>query len=363
MSKLTLFTLTIIMLIGGSVVAKDWTESFKIEGDFRYRHEMIDKEDSDTRNRQRIRARIDLIGKVNEETHVVVGISSGSSDPVSNNQSLSGSFTSKNLLIDKAYVEYEPAKAPGLKLTGGKMYNPFYKPAKSELVWDSDIRQEGMRAEYSTEMDNVKLQFIGSGLWIEERSSDDDSYLMGGQAVLGYNMEDSDVSLGGGASYFYYGNTKGFATFYEDDDSYGNTIDGDDAYATDFEMLELFGTVSFKANEVPVTFLGDFVTNTGADSLDTGWLIGVSVGKTKKPGSWDFRYNYREVEKDAVVGIFTDSDFRGGGTDAKGHEFGFSYQLLEKTTFAASYFINEIGLEEEETTDFNRLQLDLKFKF
>jgi len=36
---------------------------------------------------------------------------------------------------------------------------------------------------------------------------------------------------------------------------------------------------------------------------------------------------------------------------------------LDKTTFAVSYFINAIGLEEDETTDFNRLQLDLKFKF
>jgi len=362
-NMMVLYILSIVMFMGGSVLANNWSESFKIKGDFRYRHEMIDEQDSDARNRHRIRARLDLIGTVNQETKVVVGISSGSSDPVSNNQTLSGSFSSKGLLIDKAYVEYTPAKVPGLKLTGGKMYNPFYKPAKSELVWDSDIRQEGIRAEYRVEMDNLTLQFIGSGLWIEERSDGDDSYLMGGQAVLSYDMGESDMDIAGGASCFYYGNTKGFETFYDDKDSFGNSIDGGDNYANDYELLELFGAVSFKANEIPVTFLGDFVTNTAADSLETGWLLGVRVGKTKKPGSWDFRYNYREVKKDAVLGIFTDSDFRGGGTDAKGHEIGFSYLLLDKTTFAVSYFINAIGLEEDETTDFNRLQLDLKFKF
>ena len=353
-----------MMLLGGSLLAKDWTESLKIRGDFRYRHEMIDQEDKDTRNRHRIRARIDLIGTVNEETKVVVGISSGSTDPVSNNQTLTDAFSSKGLLIDMAYVEYSPKAAPGLMLTAGKMYNPFYKPAESELVWDSDIRQEGIRAEYQANTENVTLQFIGSSLWIEERKDDDDSYLAAGQVIFGCDLKDSDVDFAGGASYFYYGNTRGFAAFYDDEDSFGNSVDVNGMYANDYELLELFGTVSFKVNEnVPVTLLGDFVTNTAADSLKSAWLVGVRVGKTKNPGSWDFRYNYREVKKDAVLGIFTDSDFRGGGTDAKGHEIGFSYQLLDKTTFAATYFINEIGLEKEASTDFNRLQLDLKFKF
>ena len=355
---------SIMMLLGGSLLAKDWSESFKIKGDFRYRHEMIDQEDQDTRNRHRIRARIDMIGTVNDETKVVVGISSGSSDPVSNNQTLTDAFSSKGLLIDKAYVEYSPKAAHGLMLTAGKMYNPFFKPASSELIWDSDIRMEGMRAEYSANMDNVTLQFIGSGLWIEERKAGDDSYLAGGQAVLNYNMEEQNVSLGGGASYYYYGNTMGYKPFFDEEDSFGNSIVDDSLYANDYELIELFGTISFKAGEkTPVTLLGDFVTNTAADSLETGWLIGIRVGKTKNPGSWDFRYNYREVKKDAVLGLFTDSDFRGGGTDAKGHEIGFSYQLLEKTTFGATYFINQIGLEEENSTDFNRLQLDLVFKF
>ncbi|RKX30364.1 MAG: hypothetical protein DRP46_05640, partial [Candidatus Zixiibacteriota bacterium] len=155
MNKINIFVFSIMMLLGGSLLAKDWTESLKIKGDFRYRHEMIDQEDKDTRNRHRIRARIDLIGTVNEETKVVVGISSGSTDPVSNNQTLTDAFSSKGLLIDKACVEYSPKAAPGLMLTAGKMYNPFYKPAESELVWDSDIRQEGIRAEYQANTENV----------------------------------------------------------------------------------------------------------------------------------------------------------------------------------------------------------------
>lgn len=63
------------------------------------------------------------------------------------------------------------------------------------------------------------------------------------------------------------------------------------------------------------------------------------------------------------MGIFTDSDFRGGGTDAKGHEIGGAYQLVKNAAFKATYFVNEIGLDKLETDNFNRLQLDLQLKF
>jgi len=62
------------------------------------------------------------------------------------------------------------------------------------------------------------------------------------------------------------------------------------------------------------------------------------VNKAKKPGSWNFRYNYREIEADAVLGTFSDSDFIGGGTDGKGHELNFGYQIGKGSKLAASYF-------------------------
>lgn len=87
------------------------------------------------------------------------------------------------------------------------------------------------------------------------------------------------------------------------------------------------------------------------------------IGKINKPGSWELRYNYRKIKKDAVVGAFTCSDFGGGGTDVKGHEIGGAIQLVHNTTFKATCFINGLGLEEETTTDYSRLQFDVQVKF
>jgi len=350
--------------------AANWWETIKVKGDFRYRHEMIDQEGKDNRSRQRIRARIGLTGKVSDYTTVGVQLATGSSDPVSTNQTLGNGFSTKSIGLDLAYFKATHPDLPGFTLTGGKMKNPIHKAGGFELIWDGDLNPEGGALGWSRDVDNVTLNLLGGGFWITERSSGDDSWLGAGQgmATFNFNEKKSAVTVGGG--YYNFVNAKGFMPFYDAGDAFGNTVmnqvsgnDTTEVYANDYELFEVFGEVSHKFNEIPVSVAGDFVTNTAADSLETAWLVGLKIGKTGQPGTWSLRYNYREVKADAVVGVFTDSDFRGGGTNAKGHELGGNLQLAEHTTLAASYFINKLGLEAANEIDFNRLQLDVQFKF
>jgi hypothetical protein len=350
--------------------ASNWWENIKIEGDFRYRHEMIDKEGKDIRHRHRLRARLSVFAKANDMIDIGIRMATGSNDPVSTNQTLDNAFSTKDFRLDMAYFNLYHEKVPDFRTTAGKFKNPFFKPGKSELIWDSDWNPEGGAATFHHDLNNVAVTLIGAGLWIEEHSSSDDSYLAAGQGVgrLYFNEKNSSVAFGAG--YFNYVNAKGYAPFFDAEDPVGNSVveaaeDGDTVlcYANEFELLELFVEATHKLDNVPITVMGDFVTNTAADSLETGWLVGLRIGKAKKPGTWEFRYTYREVEKDAVVGVFADSDFRGGGTDAKGHEVGGAYQLAKNAAFKVTYFLNEIGLEELKTEDFNRLQVDLQFEF
>ena len=62
-------TIALIILFVGTTSnlnASDWWEKIKINGDFRYRHEYTDEENSVVRHRQRIRARVNIIGKVSD---------------------------------------------------------------------------------------------------------------------------------------------------------------------------------------------------------------------------------------------------------------------------------------------------------
>ena len=320
-----------------------------------------DESKDDDRHRNRIRARIGVKAKMNDEVDLGFQMASGSSaevdsDPASTNQTLDNGFSSKNIWLDLAYADYHPNAIEGLHLLAGKMKNPFYKPGKAELIWDGDLNPEGGAIKYEHAFDDDTAVFANAGgFWIEESSSNADSGLFGAQ--LGLRQDFDSVSILGGVSYFHFGNTEGEPFFFEDD-SFGNTGDGDGNYKEDFEDVEVFAELGFALADVPISVYGDYVNNVAADgSDDTGWLVGI----TAKPAPFELRYNYRDIEADAVLGLFTDSDFRGGGTDGKGHEFGLGYEIAKNWTTALTYFHNEKGLHDSK--DYQRLQADVQFKF
>lgn len=343
-----------------------WMKKVKISGDFRYRHEQIDDEGATAdRDRHRVRARVGLQAEVNDEWDLGFRIASGSGDPVSTNQTLEDSFSSKALWLDLAYFQWGPVPLPGLKVVGGKIKNPFYKVGKNQLIWDGDLNPEGIAAQYVTSLgEHTQWHLNGGGFWVDESSGGVDTSLWGAQTYMKHKLGGSD-SLILGASYFDYGNIEGRgdlkSTWHATKNSfYGNTTSAS-AFASDFDILELFAEYGTKLGSLPVMAYGNWVKNlSAADGEDTGWLIGCKVNKAKAPGSWEFGYNYRDLEADAVLGAFTDSDFIGGGTDGKGHKFGLKYQLNKGIQAGLTYFLNEAGADEEE---YKRLQLDLIAKF
>ncbi len=351
-----------------------WIEKVSFYGDFRYRYEYIDAEGSSSdRHRNRIRARIGLKGKVNDEMSVNVRLASGSSDPASTNQTLDGGFSSKDLWLDRAYLKWEPAGMAGWAFLFGKMGNPFYKPGKSQLIWDDDVNPEGVAAQYTGDLGEGLGLFVNAGgMWVEENSSDADASLWGIQGGLEHDLNGSNLTWGAG--YFKYGNIKNSKTFFDSEDGFGNSTyiitnsDGVDEtyYMHDYELFEAFAAYDTSLGDTPLSVYGDYVVNTASGvSDDTGWLIGAKYSKAKAPGSWQLGYEYRDLEKDAVVGVFTDSDFVGGGTDGKGHKFSVAYALAKNTTLNGTYFMTQRDSNGDgsRSEDYDRVQVDVKVKF
>jgi len=347
-----------------------WTDHLKLKGDLRYRFEIIDKEEKDLRYRHRIRARIGLHAKVVEDLNAVVQAGTGGADdPVSNNQTLTEAFSSKPLWLDLAYFDYGPSWAEGLHLIGGKHKNQFYKVGKTELLWDPDLNPEGLSLSYKNRFDMVEPFITGVGSFVEERKADDDTWLMAAQAGVKFNFLDDDLYILAGGGYYDYLNLSGMALLWDPEDSFGNTTisEVDDEgntvllYANDYNEAEGFVEVGGKLVGYPWAVFGDYVVNTDLSSNNTGWLCGASFGKLKEDLDFWLRYIYREVESDAVVGIFTDSDFKGGGTDGKGHEGNVFFQPVRHVQTGVTYFYNQTTLEEIKY--YHRAQIDLKLKF
>ena len=64
-----------------------------------------------------------------------------------------------------------------------------------------------------------------------------------------------------------------------------------------------------------------------------------------------------------MLGLITDSDFAGGGTDNKGHFVQLNFGVNKSCTCGARYFINEIDVVSGNKSDYNRLMIDTQWKW
>ncbi len=357
-----------------------WLEKIKLYGDFRYRYECRDRDwKTDPKDdRHRIRARVGVQFQINEEYLFDFRVATAEflkneddaiipgSGANSTNQTLGDYWSGKNLWVDRAYVSYTPKAVEGLTIAAGKIYNPFYV-GKSDLIWDGDVNPEGFALQYTkpwTEKDELFLNAFAG--YVEENGSSADKRMFGGQVGLIHTFEDKSKATFG-VAYYDYSNVKGQALPAINDQvidggAAGNSNDGTN-YLYDYNLMEAFGQYAFKLGTYPLAVFGDYVVNTASGvKEDTGWLAGLTFNRAKDPGTWDITYSYRDLEADAALGAFADSDFADGGTNARGHKINWTYILAKNASFGISYYLAD-KLEEKPNEDYKRIQLDFIVKF
>ena len=336
-------------------VAAAVAPNIRFSGDLRYRHEAINEEGSTERERQRIRARFGVTADVAEHVRVGLTLATGNDDPVSANQSLDTGFSRKAIGVDRAFFSW--AATEQLTFTGGKMANPFYRPGNHHLIYDNDLNPEGLALRYSRA--NWFANY--AGLWVEERAAADDSIMLGGQ--VGYRHAlDGGTRITAGVGYYDYRATQSQTPFW-DGAAAGNRVDAAGHYLNDFNIAQLFGELNLKAGERPLTLFADYALNTEADDFDAGYALGAALGEVTGPGTWRIGYAYQDLEADAVIGTFTDSDWSGGGTDGRGHVVEFNYGFRDRLVFGFRYFLNDRAINAGNEHDYNRLQADVQFNY
>ena len=340
------------------MAAVSWAERIRWKGDFRYRYENIDEEGEDGRNRSRIRARAHLEADLSPTLEVGIGLATGGDDPVSSNQTIGGGGSSKDIKLDLAYFDWHGLT--NTHIVGGKYKNFLVRPAKKGLMWDSDWRPEGLGAIWDN--DFIFAQALGT--WIEGDSKNGTEFGWVLQAGFNFNTgESGTLKIGAGYSVF---DIAGRTPVFGDPpyDFYGNSfivnpITGEQEFVYNYRNIEVFAEWKLES----FTLFADYTINREAPENDTGYLFGAKYGSAKGKGTWDVTYFYERLEADAVVGLVTDSDFGGGGTDSKGHVVSGKYAFHENWNFEATYLMNKIDLASDEPRDADRLQLNMNFKF
>ncbi|HNX90256.1 MAG TPA: putative porin [Candidatus Omnitrophota bacterium] len=404
------------MAKGEATTAPDWTQRIAVKGDVRVR-EQIDWGKSTNSSsytavnnspispahqemRTRVRGRIGIEGKVNDQIKAGARLVSGSSsDPRSTNQTLTDNFEKYSAWFDQYYITWQPKlnKEWGdAKIIGGKFANPFFV---SEMFWDSDICPGGIAMQYTSPvLDGIDFAttnlFSNLGLlWLDELPRDQSDTMMwvgqGGIEMAFDNEMASNLKTGVGIFAENCIKDKLDTANVADNSAYTNTrwmsSDGGGlvgAYRYDYRMVDWMTTFD-NANLFGMVDIGngiysDFVCNSSATQKNIACQFGGYLGKkeVKEQKDWKVWAEYRYIERDAILDLLPDSDFPGfnlvgatgmGGTNTQGVCTGIQYALWKNTVLYLKYAtgvpLSSVRTEDGYKKPYQLFQADVVVKF
>ncbi len=329
-----------------------WVENFKFKGDLRLRYQNEDRKDvlaqgglpaqaESDRDRLRFRWRLGMEAKINPEWTAAFGLSSNGGSGRSTNQTLENTFETPDAMIEHAFIRYKPLD--WFSFYGGKFKNPLWEP--KDLMWDTDINPEGISFTISPKVSEaLKVWFTPSWFVIEELNpSSSDIYLFPIQAGVEYKF-DKLAWVKFAPTYYAFSSLKNNTVPHR---SSSNSPVGISPVNTnfryDYDALSLVGEVGFNIGGFieHIALFGEYVKTGDPDDNNKGWLAGIRFGNKKinKLGDWTFIYNYRKLERDGWLDFLTDSDFYGGATNVKGHEFELTLGISKNVSFGIDWYI------------------------
>ena len=333
-------------------------ESVNVKGDLRLRYE-----NKDHTYRNRYRLRYSLSGNLNDNLRLETAISSGRGNPTSGNVTFRDGTSLSNYLEDLVEEDKIKLDIADIKysfdnswLRVGKAKHHIYRPVKTQLIWDNDIRLEGVNYGYKDDSTMIRLG-VNQVHREEEPSGSKDINIFLAQYVKSQKLSYAKLNLGTG--YYYYDGVKGNTTPYGSNK--GNSVDGNALYTEDYGILETFAELKYKdVMGMPFKTALTLAYNTQANDNNFGYDISAQLGATKNIGDWKAGVTYRDVEKDSVYGAHNDSDFSGGGTDSKGYYCKVKYKFANNVDVAGWWNWSKLGDTE---LDCHRTQLDVILKF
>lgn len=357
------------------------------------------------RNRLRVRARLGADVKVNDwlvgGLQFVTGLQT---TPLTPNQT-EGIAQGKYVFgLDRAFLKATPTS--WLMVEGGRFANPFLS---TDILFDPDLAFDGVAATFTPKLTDSLTSFTTVGAFpIEEIESSDvnkarDKWLYSMQTGLKWQAPNKSTAKLAFAYHDYknvegklspVGTTdfsatapvfrqRGNSTFDINGVNGGSRLIG---LASQFEQINIIGQIDFlNFDPVHVTVTGDYIKNIGFDKNEimrrTGELLpypeetdayqvkldvgtkpfsGLRTEEIKKD-DWQISLAYKRIEADSVLDGFNDSNFRLGGTDAKGWALVGNYAFDKNAWVGARYLSADTVSGENFSVDVFLIDLNAKF--
>lgn len=365
--------------------------NFRFSGDLRLRYEPFFQDGALTRQRNRLRARFNLMGNITDELYGGISVASGSlDDPISTNQTLTGFFNRKSIGFDKMFIQYTPKLfANHLTVGGGKFAYPW---VRTPLTFDTDLNPEGFFQQVKFDFKNdifKNLTLVGFQLPFFETtgtistsgatagqvtSPGHDSAVFGGQIQTRWRLGDR-ANLGLHVAVVNFINSDRIAQAFGGElrpslpnsntlrtNASGVTV----GYASRFLYLDTIAQLDVRTKwpTFPINVLFNFTnnlratqiiqngTNTPTGQADnperSAYWAEIQFGRQQEQKDIQFGYTLIRIEKDAVIGAFNESDLR-SSTNVRNHRLSFSYQARRNVQINYTLWLGRLGDARENT--------------
>ncbi len=336
-----------------------WLDNLKFFGDFRLRfeHYSADGAQVKDRNRYRFRLRFGFIKTwLDEQMEVGFRLASGGDDNGrSANQTMTGTFSKKQIWIERVYAKYSPNSIPGLTVIGGKMPNPL---ETTDLIWHDDINPEGAAVQYHRELCGIDVFGNFAHFVLREARTGHDTIL--------------NVYQGGFRMPMPCGVNTTFAAAWYDFENYEDLGVTTSGWNRNTKMINVLARARFKACGLPWQVYVDWVHNnqdndetSDFENADDGYVVGAKVGRNKKKGDWSAGYAFKYIELNATPAQLNDDDFgvpSNVGTNVKGHVVRLQYNLTDFLIAGGNFFLVQPIVGDRDENSF-LMQLQLLWKF
>jgi hypothetical protein len=334
---------------------------FRWIGDVRTRLDWNAQDGTQQRYRPRIRVRLGVEGKLNEDFIAGVALATGGiSDPTSTNSTLGEGFQRKYVSLDRGFVTYNPTSYKWFSVTGGKFAATWQK---TNQTFDPDINPEGLSEKLSFNIKNqyVKnISLIGVQLYLNETNNTStfvstiktshDAMAFGGQVqaklqigsrwtmtpsymLLNFRNESQlvngtfsntsptakdTINLTNAQIPGLTGTVSGFAPNGMTNAlcAVGTGATAIPSFCSKFLYSDLIlnNVIQTKSARLPINVLFEFERNlNAAKTRNLGsdlYQFEASIGQTKNKKDFQVGYAYSWIEQDAVIASFAESDQR-----------------------------------------------------
>lgn len=357
-ASLLLFVLTLANLT--------FAKEIDFKSDLRFRYETVKSQNpgvgkNETYDQLRLRVRSGFEVVTDELMKFDLRLATGTGG-TSTNTTLGDSVKGERNLdfkLDRASMEVPIGE--GLTSKMGRMANPFQMVGLSDLVFDTDLNFDGISFKKNFLVGESQLGLTGVYSVIDEqKDSQSSSDIKVLSLMLNAKTDIDGMPMQLILAHHAFNEVTGHSSVLTGDFA-GNSNNGS-VYIAGYELTSIGVDLGFTINSVKTIFYSEFVRNHRADSLGDGWLVGVKYGELQKKGDWWISWDYRELQKDAVLGIIADADSGGGGTDVKSHRVQLLTVISPTLNAGLTWFD---GLKSISSTPAfrERLQFDMIAKF